>query len=102
MVIGETTRIGDYVKLYQGVTLGARSFAVDAKGHPVKHIRRHPTVEDHVIIYANATILGGGTVIGARAGIGSNVFLMESVPPDSVVSSIHPELCIQYKNGRTK
>lgn len=102
VVIGETTRIGDYVKLYQGVTLGARSFAVDAKGHPVKHIRRHPTVEDHVIIYANATILGGGTVIGARSVIGSNVFLMESVPPDSVVSSIHPELSIQDKNGRTK
>ena len=102
VVIGETSRIGNHVKLYQGVTLGARSFALDAKGHPVKHIRRHPTVEDHVIIYANATILGGGTVIGARSVIGSNVFLMGSVPPDSVVSSVHPQLTIRDKNSRTK
>lgn len=102
VVIGETTEIGDHVKLYQGVTLGARSFALDPTGHPVKHIKRHPTVEDHVIIYANATILGGQTVIGARSVIGSNVFLMESVPPDSMVSSIHPELSIQEKNGRRK
>jgi serine O-acetyltransferase len=95
VVIGETTEIGDHVKIYQGVTLGARSFNLDAEGHPVKHIKRHPTVENRVIIYANATILGGETVIGARSVIGSNVFLMESVPPGSVVSSNHPELHIR-------
>lgn len=98
VVIGETTQIGNHVKLYQGVTLGARSFALGADGLPVKHIKRHPTIQDHVIVYANATILGGETVIGARSIIGSNVFLMGSVPPDSVVSSIHPELSIREKN----
>ena len=97
VVIGETTEIGDHVKLYQGVTLGARSFALGADGLPVKHIKRHPTIQDQVIIYAHATILGGETVIGARSIIGSNVFLMESIPPDSVVSSIHPELSIREK-----
>lgn len=102
VVIGETTEIGDHVKLYQGVTLGARSFSLGADGLPVKHIKRHPTVEDHVIIYANATILGGETVIGARSIIGSNVFLMESVPPNSVVSSTHPELTIREKNRAKK
>ncbi|MBR6022993.1 MAG: serine acetyltransferase, partial [Kiritimatiellae bacterium] len=89
-------------KLYQGVTLGAQSFALDAAGHPVKHIKRHPTVEDDVIIYAHATILGGGTVIGARSVVGGNVFLMESVPPDSLVSSQHPELLIREKKSRKK
>ena len=101
VVIGETTEIGDHVKLYQGVTLGARSFALGANGLPVKHIKRHPTIQDHVIIYAHATILGGEVVIGARSIIGSNVFLMESIPSDSVVSSNHPELSIREKK-RTK
>lgn len=95
VVIGETARIGNHVKLYQGVTLGARSFALDAHGHPVKHIQRHPTVEDNVVIYAHATILGGDTVIGKGSVIGGNVFLMESVPPNSFVSSKHPELHIR-------
>lgn len=95
VVIGETTEIGNNVKLYQGVTLGARSFALDAQGNPVKHIKRHPTVEDDVVIYAHATILGGTTVIGRGATIGGNVFLMESVPPYSVVSANHPELRIK-------
>ena len=102
VVVGETTEIGDHVKLYQGVTLGARSFALGANGHPVKHIKRHPTIQDHVIVYANATILGGQTVIGARSIIGSNVFLMESIPADSVVSSIHPELSILEKKRAKK
>lgn len=102
VVIGETAEIGSDVKLYQGVTLGAQSFALDAAGHPVKHIKRHPTVEDHVIIYAHATILGGNTVIGARSVVGGNVFLMESVPPDSLVSSQHPELLIREKRSRKK
>lgn len=102
VVIGETTEIGHHVKLYQGVTLGARSFDLDDKGHPVKHIKRHPTIRDRVVIYANATILGGETVIGARSVIGSNVFLMESVPPDSIVSSVHPDLRIREKNSVNK
>jgi serine O-acetyltransferase len=95
VVIGETTIIGNRVKLYQGVTLGARSFPLDAQGNPIKHVKRHPTVEDDVVIYANATILGGDTVIGQGATIGGNVFIMESVPPNSVVSTIHPELKIK-------
>lgn len=102
VVIGETTEIGDHVKLYQGVTLGARSFALGLDGTPVKHVKRHPTVRDDVIVYAHATILGGETVIGARSVIGSNVFLMESVPPDSVVSSNHPELSIREKKRAKK
>jgi len=95
VVIGETTHIGNRVKVYQGVTLGARSFSLDADGQPVKHVKRHPTVEDNVVIYANATILGGHTVIGAGSTIGGNVFLMESVPPDSFVVNEHPELKIK-------
>ena len=102
VVIGETTEIGDHVKLYQGVTLGARSFTLDADGNPVKHIKRHPTVGDHVVIYANATVLGGETVLGNRSIIGSNVFLMESVPPGSVVSSNHPDLLIREKSTPRK
>ncbi len=86
VVIGETTLIGDRVKLYQGVTLGARSFALDAQGNPVKHIKRHPTVEDGVVIYANATILGGDTVIGKGSTIGGNVFLTHSVPAGCTVT----------------
>lgn len=100
VVIGETTVIGNHVKLYQGVTLGARSFPLDAQGNPIKHIKRHPTVEDNVVVYANATILGGDTVIGRGSTIGSNVFLMESVPPDSVVTMIHPDLHIKNPKNR--
>jgi serine O-acetyltransferase len=95
VVIGETTEIGDNVKIYQGVTLGARSFPLDENGNPIKHIKRHPTVEDDVVIYANATILGGDTVIGKGSIIGGNVFLMESVPADSFVATKHPELHIR-------
>jgi len=86
VVIGETAEIGNNVKLYQGVTLGAKSFPLDEHGNPIKHIKRHPTVEDNVIIYASAAILGGDTVIGAGSTIGGNVFLMESVPPNSFVT----------------
>jgi serine O-acetyltransferase len=100
VVIGETTRIGNHVKLYQGVTLGARSFAMDAAGHPVKHIQRHPTVEDDVVIYAHATILGGDTVIGRGSIVGGNVFLMESVPPNSFVTGKHPELHIRTSTDK--
>ena len=98
VVIGETTIIGNHVKLYQGVTLGARSFQLDAQGNPVKHIKRHPTVEDNVVVYANATILGGDTIIGHGTTIGGNVFVMESVPPDSVVTMTHPDQHIQNRS----
>ncbi len=95
VVIGETARIGNRVKIYQGVTLGAQSFPLDEHGHPIKHIRRHPTVEDDVVIYANATILGGDTVIGAGSTIGGNVFLMHSVPPNSLVVGEHAQLHVK-------
>ena len=85
VVIGESSEIGSRVKLYHGVTLGARSFQKDEHGKIKKGGKRHPTVEDDVTIYPNSTILGGETVIGARSTIGGNVFLMQSVPPDSLV-----------------
>ncbi|MBP7949458.1 MAG: serine acetyltransferase [Verrucomicrobiales bacterium] len=85
VVIGETCVIGCHVKLYHGVTLGAKSFQKDADGNPVKGVKRHPRVEDFVTIYANATILGGDTLIGKGSTIGANVFLMESVPAYSTV-----------------
>lgn len=81
-VIGETTQIGEHVKLYQGVGLVARSLAA---GQALRGLKRHPTLEDHVTIYANATIVGGDTVIGAGSTIGANVFLMHSIPPQSLV-----------------
>ncbi|MDB6167518.1 MAG: serine acetyltransferase [Verrucomicrobia bacterium] len=80
VVIGETATIGNHVKLYQGVTLGAKSFEVDPDGDPVKGMKRHPDIGDHVTIYAHATILGGDTKIGAHSVIGSNVWIMKSVP----------------------
>jgi serine O-acetyltransferase len=84
VVIGETARVGAHVKLYQGVTLGAKSFEVDSEGHPIKGVKRHPDIGDNVTIYAHATILGGDTQIGAHSIIGSNVWLMKSVPDESV------------------
>jgi serine O-acetyltransferase len=86
VVIGETALIGDRVKLYQGVTLGAKSFKLDEDGHPVKGGKRHPTIEDDVVIYSGATILGGDTVIGKGAVIGGNVWLIKSVPPNTTVT----------------
>jgi serine O-acetyltransferase len=86
VVIGETCVIGSHVKLYHGVTLGARSFQKDENGNIRKGGKRHPNVEDGVIIYPNSTVLGGQTVVGARSTIGGNVFLTQSVPPDSLVS----------------
>ncbi|HEY3600367.1 MAG TPA: serine O-acetyltransferase EpsC [Chthoniobacterales bacterium] len=85
VVIGETCVIGNHVKLFHGVTLGARSFQKDEAGHIRKGGKRHPNVEDYVTIYPNATILGGKTVVGARSTIGGNVFIMQSVPADSLV-----------------
>ena len=86
IVIGETTVIGDHVKLYQGVTLGAKSFELDANGNPVKKIKRHPDIGNHVVIYANATILGGNTRIGDNCVIGGNTWLTHSVEPGTVVT----------------
>jgi serine O-acetyltransferase len=83
-VIGETATVGAHVKLYQGVTLGAKSFEVDNEGRPIKGVKRHPDIGDHVTIYAHATILGGDTRVGANSIIGSNVWLMKSIPDDSV------------------
>lgn len=95
VVIGETSHIGANVKIYQGVTLGAKSFPLDSEGRAIKHIKRHPNVEDDVVIYANATILGGDTVIGKGSTIGGGVFLMESVKPGSFVANAKPELFIK-------
>jgi serine O-acetyltransferase len=85
VVIGETCVIGNRVKLYHGVTLGARSFQKDENGEILKGGKRHPQVEDDVVIYPNGIILGGDTVIGARSTIGANVFLMKSIPPDTLL-----------------
>ena len=85
VVIGETCVIGNRVKLYHGVTLGARSFQKDEQGTIIKGLRLHPHVEDDVTIYPNGIILGGDTTIGARSTIGANVFLMKSVPPDTLL-----------------
>jgi serine O-acetyltransferase len=90
VVIGETCTIGKNVKLYQGVTLGALSFAKDENGNLVKGNKRHPDVEDNVIIYAGATILGGETKIGHDSVIGGNVWLIHSVPPFSKVYNSQP------------
>lgn len=96
IVIGETTKIGDRVRIYQGVTLGALSLSKE-KVASLRNKKRHPTIEDDVIIYANATILGGRTVIGARSVIGGNVWLIESVPPDSEVFLKKQELVMKNK-----
>ncbi len=85
VVIGETCVIGRHVKLYQGVTLGARSFAKNPDGTLVKGLKRHPNVEDDVVIYAGATILGGETTIGRGSVIGASVWVTSSVPPGSRV-----------------
>ncbi|MEO7599768.1 MAG: serine O-acetyltransferase [Opitutus sp.] len=84
VVIGETARIGNHVKLYQNVTLGAKSFQLDEDGAPVKGVKRHPKLEDNVVIYPGATILGGETVIGENSIVGSNVWLMQSMPANSI------------------
>lgn len=92
VVIGETCEIGNNVRIYQGVTLGALSFKKDKDGKLIKGIKRHPTIEDNVIIYAGATILGGDTVIGRNSVIGGNVWLVSSVPPNTTVTLKSPEL----------
>lgn len=90
VVIGETTVIGRNVRLYQGVTLGGLSFDKDSHGVLVKGLKRHPNIEDNVVIYANATILGGETTIGHDSEIGGNVWIKDSVPPNSRVYNKPP------------
>ena len=95
VVIGETCDIGDRVKIYQGVTLGALSFATDAEGQLIRGAKRHPTIEDRVVIYANATILGGRTIVGHDSVIGSSVWVTSTVAPHSTVVLEKPKLKIR-------
>ncbi|WP_369019262.1 serine acetyltransferase [Thermatribacter velox] len=94
VVIGETCEIGDNVKIYQGVTLGALSFPKDERGKIIRGTKRHPTIESGVTIYAGATILGGNTVIGKNSVVGGNVWLTHSIPPNTKVIIEEPRLRI--------
>lgn len=94
IVIGETAIIGNGVKIYQGVTIGALS---TRKGQALSGVKRHPTIEDNVIIYANATILGGETVVGKNATVAGNTFVTESIPEDAKVSAMMPELKVRVR-----
>lgn len=95
VVVGGTCVIGNRVKLYQGVTLGALSFPRDSDGNIIRGRKRHPTLEDDVVVYANATILGGDTVVGHHSVIGSSVWLTQSVAPHSIVMMDKPSLRIR-------
>jgi len=92
VVIGETTEIADHVKIYQGVTLGALSFPKDSQGNLIRNRKRHPTIEENVVIYSNASILGGETVVGKNSIIGAGVTLTRSVPANTVVTIEKPSL----------
>ena len=96
-MVGETTVIGKYVKIYQGVTLGALS---TRGGQSLRGVKRHPTLEDNVTVYSGASILGGETVIGTGAVIGSNAFITSSVPAQTRVSIKNPEL--EFKDRSRK
>jgi serine O-acetyltransferase len=107
IVIGETSEIGDNVRIYQNVTIGALSLPPDA-GEKLRGAKRHPTIEDDVIVYSGATILGGDTVIGARSVVGGNVWLTSSIPPDTKVFMESPKLVYkhppshkEYQNEKT-
>ena len=99
VVIGQTAEIGDRVKIYQGVTLGALSFKRDEAGNLDRQSKRHPTLEDDVTVYAGSTILGGDTIIGARSVVGGNVWLTTSVPADTKVMLNPPELIFKSKHS---
>ena len=99
VVIGETTVIGNNVKIYQGVTLGARSFPKDERGRVIKGLKRHPTIEDNVTLYANATILGGQTVIGKGVTVSGNTFVTESITADSLVAAEPAKLKVKKKRS---
>ena len=92
VVIGETTEIGNNVKLYQGVTLGALSTRM---GQQLANVKRHPTICDNVTVYSNSTVLGGETVVGENTIIGGNTFITESIPANTKVSAKSPELVIK-------
>jgi serine O-acetyltransferase len=94
IVIGETSVIGDNVRIYQNVTIGALSLPRDA-GEKLRWVKRHPTIEDDVIIYSGATVLGGDTTIGARSVVGGNVWLTRSIPPDTKIFMEEPRLIIK-------
>lgn len=96
VVVGETSHIGSHVKLYQGVTLGALSFPTDEDGQLVRGQKRHPTLEDGVVVYANATILGGRTVVGHHSVIGSSVWLTRTVAPHTTVVLETPNLRLRH------
>ncbi|MBI5559113.1 MAG: serine acetyltransferase [Deltaproteobacteria bacterium] len=98
VVIGQTAIIGNRVKIYQGVTLGALSFKRTDSGELERSGKRHPTLEDEVTVYAGSTILGGDTVIGARSVVGGNVWLTHSIPPDTKVILNPPELVFKTKS----
>ncbi len=100
VVIGETCVIGAHVKLFHGVTLGARNFPKDEEGNIIKGNKRHPDVEDNVVIYPHATVLGGQTTLGAGSTIAANVFLHESVPENSFVNTKGEELIIVNKTTK--
>lgn len=99
VVIGETSLIGDHVKLYQGVTLGALSIARDSAGRVIRGTKRHPTVEDNVTVYANATVLGGETVLGRGSVVGGSVFLTRSIGDGHKVALKAPELRVATPEG---
>jgi len=100
VVIGETAEIGDNVKIYQGVTLGALSFPKDEKGRIIKGRKRHPTVGNNVVIYSGATLLGNETVIGDEAVIGGNVWITSAIPPGTKVTIMQPKLHYKDINSR--
>ena len=95
IVIGETTVIGKYVKIYQGVTLGGLS---TRGGQNLRGKKRHPTIEDNVTIYAGASILGGDTVVGRNSVVGANAFITSSIPPCSTVTNQEQSLRISHRN----
>ncbi len=98
-VVGETSMIGDHVKMYQGVGLVAKSLAA---GQQLRGQKRHPTIEDHVTLYAGATVMGGDTVVGEGSTIGANVFLTSSVPPHSIVVQEEAKVRVMSKKRREK
>jgi serine O-acetyltransferase len=100
VVVGETSHIGDHVKLYQGVTLGALSIARDPHGRVIRGTKRHPTVEDHVTVYANATVLGGETVLGRGSVVGGSVFLTRSIGDGHKVALKAPELRVATPDSK--
>jgi len=100
VVVGETSHIGAHVKIYQGVTLGALSFPKDERGRVIRNTKRHPTVEDDVTLYANATVLGGQTVVGQGSVVGGSVFLTKGIPERSRVAVKPPETKVVSAGSR--